>query len=263
MSDQPWRKQLGAERALRDPRELQQLLDEDLDQLQDHCTAFDLGKLDRGRPISAILRRFFDDASRRSGRDPSLVHQLGRDWGSFADSGGPAARVPGALSLPVCTLLSPILAVDKAFYAPCGWLKRPVYRSFADWWEMPVFIDTRGAVMSRHDLVRNLANTDGGVHIDQTLPRGYRQFSRENSLGLHLVVDRDGVVAGSGVPPRPPSHPGVFVSRHSDFVPITDDTHRWIPVEGRPEMLCMRQIAYEVLLTLSPARAVLSPIEQK
>src|SRR5690606_26830566 len=84
---------------------------------------------------------------------------------------------------------------------------------FVDWWTRPVIKDAAARIFSRLDLVKNVADTDGGAHVDPTLEADYYALSRENSLGW--TVGPEGK-----------------------------------PLEGNAAMHCMRQIAHEVFLTL-------------
>ena len=86
---------------------------------------------------------------------------------------------------------------------------------FADWWNEPVLKDGKSRLLSRRELVANVADTDGGAHVDPELDEAYMELSRNNSLGWVFQGD--------------------------------DATE---PLKGRPELACMRQIAHEVLLTL-------------
>jgi hypothetical protein len=55
--------------------------------------------------------------------------------------------------------------------------------SFDDWWTQTVIVDRNGASFSRSRLVLEIADTDGGAHVDPTLKDDYAKLSRENSLG--------------------------------------------------------------------------------
>lgn len=86
---------------------------------------------------------------------------------------------------------------------------------FVNWWNDPVLKDNRGHTFCRRDLVRHVADTDGGAHVDPELDEAYMALSRGNSLGWFF---------GNG-----------------DVVSA---------LEGRPELACMRQIAHELLSTV-------------
>jgi hypothetical protein len=58
---------------------------------------------------------------------------------------------------------------------------------FSDWWNMPVLVakKKRGVILyCRKEIVLNLANKDGGSHVDDALPLDYVELSRQNALGL-------------------------------------------------------------------------------
>lgn len=87
---------------------------------------------------------------------------------------------------------------------------------FPDWWDDPVIKDKSGSMFSRKDLVLNVADTDGGAHVDPELDEAYMALSRNNSLGWTFS---DGDVEEA--------------------------------LKGRPELASMRQIAHEVLSTIN------------
>lgn len=67
---------------------------------------------------------------------------------------------------------------------------------------------------SRQQLVLNVAETDGGAHVDPGLDEIYNELSRKNGLGLNAVIN--------GV-----KYPLMY-----------------------PELPCLRQVAHEALITL-------------
>ena len=87
---------------------------------------------------------------------------------------------------------------------------------FSDWWNNPAFKDNLDRKLCRRELVLNVADTDGGAHVDPDLDEVYMAISRKNSLGWFF----------------------------SNGVSST-------PLLGRPELACMRQITHELLCTLN------------
>ena len=73
----------------------------------------------------------------------------------------------------------------------------------------------QGKTFCRRDLILNVADTDGGAHVDPYLDEAYMGLSRKNSLGW------------------------IFFNGNIEEA-----------FRGRPELACMRQIAEEVLITL-------------
>lgn len=87
---------------------------------------------------------------------------------------------------------------------------------FAEWWNEPVLVIQGGGSLSRRLLVLNLADTDGGAHVDDELDETYMAVSRENATGNVIRDERD--------------------------IPL--------PVHEGPQFAAVRQIAYEVIETL-------------
>jgi len=89
--------------------------------------------------------------------------------------------------------------------------------SFANWWDSKkVIVDKKKNVFTRRKIVLELANTDGGAHVDSKLKEDYFNVSRANSLG---------------------------------WVHFDPKTNKNTPDED-PIPPCIRQIAYETLLTI-------------
>lgn len=56
-------------------------------------------------------------------------------------------------------------------------------KQFDAWWNDPVLKDTLGTIFSRKKLVLDVANTDGGAHVDPSLNSAYEALARHNSFG--------------------------------------------------------------------------------
>lgn len=88
---------------------------------------------------------------------------------------------------------------------------------FDKWWSHPVIVAVAGpkkTYFSRQNIILNVADTDGGAHVDPELEDVYEELSRKNSVGYTAIKD------GS-------RYPMLY-----------------------PELPCLRQIAHEVLITL-------------
>lgn len=86
---------------------------------------------------------------------------------------------------------------------------------FDNWWNKILISDKTRNQFTRKSLVLNVANTDGGAHIDPGLDKKYAELSRFNSMDWKVVV--------GGIEN---------------------------PFRDRPELVCIRQITHEVLKTL-------------
>ena len=199
-------------RVARPKGELERELQEQVELLEHACRSFDSGMEVIGKHIALSLRVLLH----HRGQSQALLEQLGLRGGYFYDSAGPLN--PRNL-LPECNLVLMRLGPAGAKYLPLVAAGEPPIPPklvpFADWWNEPVLKDGKGRLLSRRELVSNVADTDGGAHVDPELDQAYMELSRNNSLGW------------------------VFQGN--------DETE---PLKGRSELACMRQIAHEVLLTL-------------
>jgi hypothetical protein len=202
--------------------------------MQKSCDAFDDGDEDEAARLATALRLLLDE--RRSQR--SLMGQIGLlDTTPFISSvleHDPKNLVPNSGLI----LLAKI--DDKWKYEPIlDSLERHRALRFNDWWNETVFSDLNKNEFTRKELVRSMADQDGGAHVDPTLGEKYACLSRQGALGHS---NKMGEVSCQIRTP-------VGVSRALD--------HSNVAVEEgaqmlRPELAGMRQIAHEVLKSLVP-----------
>src|SRR5690348_11210645 len=192
-------------RVRRSPSELRMELNEQLLLLEHACQSFDDGLEPIGKHIALSLRVLLH----QSDHSQSLLEQLGLRSKRFMDT---AFDLNPKNLLTECPLTAIQLGQTSKYVALCQtgsdhrshrWLP------FHLWWNNNVIKDEKGRFFNRRELVLNVANTDGGGHVDPTLDEAYMDLSRNNSLGW---------VFGHGDVQRP-------------FPP--------------PVMACIRQIAYE------------------
>jgi hypothetical protein len=199
-------------RVQRPKDELKRELAEQLQLLRHSCQAFDSGLEALGKHISLSLRVLMHD--HRQSR--ALLDQLGFRSGRYLTSAPPLN--PRNL-LTECNLVTMQLTSAGARYLPLiatgvgPFQLLPI--PFVNWWNDPILKDNRNRTFCRRELVLNVADTDGGAHVDPELEEAYMAISRENSLGWFF-----------------------------------GDGNTTSAVEGRPELACMRQIAHEVLSTI-------------
>lgn len=201
-------------RVRRTKEELKQELIEQLQLLELSCRSYDSGMEAAGKHIALSIRVLVH----QHGQSQALMQQLDLRECPFVDSAG---KLNPRNLLPEHHLVAIRMRVgvgERVRYIPAG---RKPWRSslrirFQDWWNEPILKDSEGHLFSRRDLVGNVANTDGGAHVDPELDEAYMQLSRKNSLG---------------------------------WLYTEDDILK--KLEGRPELAAMRQIAYELLLTIA------------
>lgn len=189
-------------------------LDEQIQLLIDGCRRYDTGFELAGKQISTTLRILLHEY--RQSR--SLLEQLHmRSQKRFMDSAGPIREEN---LLPEFNLLTWGMKDGKdgfKIFPQCAAFEIPEPRwiNFTNWWMDSVIKDSNKKYFSRFDLIQNIANTDGGAHVDPSLNDDYIEFKLSASKTM-TAIDLNGV--------RLPS--------------------------GKPELACARQIAHEVLITL-------------
>lgn len=201
--------------------ELERELGEQLELLRAACLSFDNGFEASGKWISLTLRLLLYE----KGTSRGLLEQLGKRACRYVDTSGPLN--PRNL-LTECNLVGYRSQAMGDPKNPLIWKCIPLVGmmpdklvrtvDFATWWNEPVLKDDKKRTMTRNQLVREVSCTDGGAHVDPELDETYMAISRKNSLGWEVRTN-------AGV--KPP--------------------------DGRPELACMRQIAHELLLSLSQA----------
>lgn len=177
------------------------------------CDAFDRGLKPIGKHIALSLRVLLH----HHGQSRSLLEQLGLRAFRFLDTAGDLNPRNLATENPLCFQR---IGTNSDYLPRCmGGVVHDRWIPFDRWWNNPVIKDIKGRRFHRRDLILNVADTDGGAHVDPGLDEAYLDLSRNNSLGWILS---DGNVEQ----PFPP-----------------------------PVMPCVRQIAHELLETLR-AKAV-------
>lgn len=192
--------------------DLESSLKEQIGLLLHACESYDKGYEAIGKHIAIILRVLLHNTN----RSKALLYQLGLRNIKYYDTAGIVD--PNNL-LSDCRLVSMRMSSEGGRYIPKMHshpnIEEYFIIKFAKWWNNPVYQDKNHKTMHRRDLILNIANTDGGGHVDPRLDELYYEFSRKNELGW--MFNRGDVVKA---------------------------------FEGRPELACIRQIAYEVLLTM-------------
>lgn len=87
---------------------------------------------------------------------------------------------------------------------------------FNEYWNRVVLIDNSGLNFTRKDLIENVAEQDGGAHVDPGIDKDHYDLSRKNSIGIEFILD------------------------NNQFEAI-----------NRPDFPAIRQITYEILRTFN------------
>lgn len=188
-------------------KELQKHFTEQINFLQASCDAYDEGNYHEGKRIAAVLRTLFHDTEKSF----SLTQQLGikdkKILSTCANMFSSDIPQKGLIYVSLWATSS------RTYYVPLDNVWTTRFVDFDDWWNEIVIIDQIKNSFSRKDLVLNISNKDGGVHIDPHLDSRYVDLTRKNSLGTMMEIN------------------GI-----------------WEAIES-PELASMRQIGHEILKT--------------
>lgn len=140
---------------------------------------FDKGFHDEAQRMATTIRVLLHDTKHQK----SLLSQLNiKECLYFYDT---VSKTDSGKLVVFTGLLAVAVLEGKPYYkAPLFDEKYPsIWTNFDEWWNRIVFKDTKGVVFTRKDIILNLADKDGGAHIDPWLKKEYYNFSRKNSLG--------------------------------------------------------------------------------
>jgi len=180
---------------------------------------FDGGEVAEAKRMAAHIRTVLHD-----GHGKSLFTQLGLKRGKrgmlFYDTADDftdpsIAHAFGCVSLTLSMGPSGQIAVWTPALDPSNLPRDATRRGWHSWWTRWVMKDSPTTGFARRDIVLPVAQQDGGVHVDPALDKHYAELSRSNSMRW---------MADTGAGPRP--------------MPYI-------------ELMCVRHIAHELLVTLA------------
>lgn len=201
--------------------ELNSLLEEQLEFLKLSCTSFDNGFAGEIKRLAVSVRVLVHDTNAST----SLLTLANKKAISFLDTSDPYddESVLSHSSL-VQMHMTPQGAKPKAHLDD---ITQPASIPFDAWWNGIVLVDSNRNEFSRKDIALNLANKDGGAHVDHEIDEKYHNLRNRNSMGWTTVLGDGRKIAGE------------------DHVPAT-----------------MRQIAHELIKTLDRSYTCNRPIAQ-
>ncbi len=190
--------------------ELDNHLKEQLNFLQSSCDSYDQGNHAEGKRIASTLRTLLHDTNNST----SLTKHLQIKHQPFLSTCSQFSEDP-RIKISKKGLISVFIGDGgEDFFVPLDKAPEKKELAFDTWWNECILIDQNGNRFSRKDIVLNIANNDGGSHVDEELRPEYADLSRNNSLGN-----------------------------------MTHKYSKWIALKT-PELASVRQIGHEVLKTL-------------
>lgn len=161
-------------------RELLEHWNDQLSFIKLSAEQYDKGKENEARRIATSLRILFHEGP----HSIPLIKQTGLIHNFLLWSSGSIYTPSNLLSSWVLLLLE--INASGAYYKPRklgkGDRDRTFFLKYEDWWNEIIFDDKKN-VFTRKDIVRYVANQDGGAHVDMKLDEKYAELVKHNSLG--------------------------------------------------------------------------------
>jgi hypothetical protein len=225
------------------PQDFKRHYEEQLTFLRSSCDAYDAGVEPEAKRLAVTLRILLHDTRRST----SLLTHLGiKEKIPFVNTGSPE-RTPGAIVVfdgGLCVMRKSLGTGEATRFVPVLDTDRERNQHppmcFSDWWETPVLTDNEGNEFTRKDFVWDVANKDGGAHIDAKLRRSYEALTRGNSM--RLTTDREVTEDGWEV---------VMGGTFGGPELTVEEPTRGEPLAGSIALASIRQIAHEIALSLS------------
>lgn len=182
----------------RSPTQLQEAMTQQIQFLNASCQAFDNGNENEALRIAGVLRVLLHDTS----QSMSLLEQLGlKEKIQFIDSADPIDPVPTNKKHNGHTIFS--MSVMPGLFAIHPTMQgtklialqglKPNARgavSFEDWWTVGCIPGEGNSRHSRKWLIIQMANKEGGAHVDPEITKGYADLK---NTGMGMTVTSNGV----------------------------------------------------------------------
>jgi len=149
------------------------------------ASLYDKGHEDEALKLATSIRVLVYDGSKST----SLLTHLKRKTMKFYDS---ALTYTSHSSPSYFGLLRIRMSTRNgvSYFPPLDDIDHPRSKTkkinFDNWWRGVVIKDKYGKEFTRKDLVLEVANTDGGAHVDNKLKDGYAGLSRSNVSGFRV-----------------------------------------------------------------------------
>jgi hypothetical protein len=172
-------------------------LNDCLKRLRTFNEIYDSGDISIAKDIAVKLRLLFHNTN----KSKSLIRQLKLEHVSFVDTADPY----DARNLLTHHGLLQLNCINNDFsLGPMLTLSKIRHVDFNNWWDSKkIIVDRKKNVFTRRLIILELADTDGGAHVDPELNEYYYDLSRANTLGwtYHDVKTNSDQPLNDPVPP--------------------------------------------------------------
>jgi hypothetical protein len=196
--------------------ELEQELAGQIAALTASCNGYDAGNRWEGPRIATAVYNLVNDGKKKS---LSLLTQLGIrnsiKYISHATARDPRNLMAWAPLIGMEMSYDGKTNIETEYYPILDTDENSLVRriSFSEWWNEPIFENSRGAQLSRMNLTFALRSKDGGSHFDPELPIGLYLELKQTGFGLSVAAhDGNGQVVG-----KPAKNGHLATMRHIAF----------------------------------------------
>ena len=189
--------------------EVLEQLTEQVEILMSHCAQFDVGKEIMAKPMATTLRVLLH-SGRPGGNTVALLHQAHLREGWWLDVAGTLSGVKESGSNLIQITATAVIGGGAGTAKCLPRFARYYYSDsnaqtpssqFGEWWTNTVAVNVEtGKKFSRMDIVRMVADTDGGAHVDPSLDQSYLDLISGELIGTraHLAPNSLGFSHGPG-----------------------------------------------------------------
>lgn len=171
--------------------DLEKQLNEQFSFLIDYADQYDAGKIHYAKQMATVLRVLLHD----TGNSHSLLGQLGLkqaryfydtataelldnfspnfDWRNNRYGGQFLGILGMTSSAQIVSLLDP--QESRLFFG---------FVPFDEYWNRTILVDGSETVFTRAKIITDVANQDGGSHVDPAINQEYHSLSRKNSMNI-------------------------------------------------------------------------------
>lgn len=177
-------------------------LHENIGFLKKSSESFDSGFIAEAKRLAVVIRVLVHD----TGRSKSLLSQL--DYKNSMEFYDTAIKYnPDNLAEHVGLTCYKFQSEGSSHFAPLEMSKEMPGRSnsfvdFNHWWNEIIIKDGNGIIYSREDLVKFLANKDGGAHVDPKINKDFKELKKDEHgtrLGWVDVKNTDKGILKKGI----------------------------------------------------------------
>ncbi len=146
--------------------------------LERSCSSFDSGYQNEAIRMSVILRILFHDTKNTTSL---LAHLNSKDINIISTCTG--TPIPPEQ---VSTYLGLIQVHGDGLKPKLGFTPRIRNLSLDAWWNQVILIPAKGSIFSRKVLILNMADKDGGAHVDAKLTTSYESIINSGWTFTHV-----------------------------------------------------------------------------